>query len=263
MPQPIFVVDAFAERPFAGNPAGVCLPGAPREDAWMQSVAAEMRHAETAFLLREGAGWRLRWFTPATEVDLCGHATLASAHVLREQGLAKEAETIRFATRSGELRAVAREDGVEIDLPLAPATFCAAPTGLAEALGVVIVRFGTGAGYGVAEVASAADVRAAAPDFRRLASIPPAGVAVTARSDDARFDFVSRFFAPALGIDEDPVTGSAHCVLADWWSRALGKTDLVAYQASARGGVVRVRAAGGRAILAGRAVTVLRGELTA
>ena len=261
MSQPIFVVDAFAERAFAGNPAGVCLLSAPREDAWMQHVAAEMKHAETAFLLREGAVWRLRWFTPATEVDLCGHATLASAHLLREQGLAKEGETIRFASRSGELRAVAREDGVEIDLPLMPATECAAPAGLAEALGVAIVRFATGAGYGVAEVASAADVRAAAPDFRRLASIPPAGVAVTARSDDARFDFVSRFFAPALGIDEDPVTGSAHCTLLDWWSRALGKTEFVAHQASARGGVIRLRAAGGRAFLAGRAVTVLRGEL--
>lgn len=261
MPEPIFVVDAFAERPFAGNPAGVCLLTAPRPDAWMQQVAAEMRHAETAFLLREGAVWRLRWFTPAVEVDLCGHATLASAHLLREQGLAKDGDTIRFATRSGELRAVAREDGVEIDLPLAPATECAAPAGLAEALGVSIVRFGTGCGYGIAEVKAERDVRAASPDFRRLASIPPAGVAVTARSDDARFDFVSRFFAPALGIDEDPVTGSAHCTLVDWWSRALGKTSLVAHQVSARGGVLRVRAEGGRALLAGRAVTVLRGEM--
>jgi PhzF family phenazine biosynthesis protein len=261
MPEPIFVVDAFAERAFAGNPAGVCLLAAPRPDAWMQQVAAEMRHAETAFLVREGAVWRLRWFTPAVEVDICGHATLASAHVLREQGLAKEGETIRFATRSGELRAVAREDGVEIDLPLAPCTECAPPAGLAEALGARIVRYGTGCGYGVAEVATAAEVRAASPDFRRLASIPPAGVAVTSRSDDARFDFVSRFFAPALGIDEDPVTGSAHCTLVDWWSRALGKTDLVGFQASARGGVVRVRSAGGRAVLAGRAITVLRGEL--
>jgi PhzF family phenazine biosynthesis protein len=261
MPEPIFVVDAFADRPFAGNPAGVCLPGAPRPVAWMQSVAAEMRHAETAFLAREGAVWRLRWFTPAVEVDLCGHATLASAHVLRELGLAKEGETIRFATRSGELRAVAREDGVEIDLPLAPAGECAPPAGLAEALGVTIVRYGEGGGYGVADVATAAEVRAASPDFRRLASIPPAGVAVTARSDDARFDFVSRFFAPAIGIDEDPVTGSAHCALADWWSRALGKTDLVGFQASARGGVVRMRIERGRALLAGRAVTVLRGEI--
>jgi PhzF family phenazine biosynthesis protein len=261
MTQPIFVVDAFAERPFTGNPAGVCVLAAPRPESWMQQVAMEMKHAETAFLLREGAVWRLRWFTPAVEVDLCGHATLASAHLLVEQGLAKAGETIRFATRSGELRAVAREDGVEVDFPLAPATACAPPAGLAEALGVAIVRFATGCGYGIAEVAAERDVRAASPDFRRLASIPPKGIAVTARSDDARFDFVSRFFAPALGIDEDPVTGSAHCTLADWWSRALGKTSLVAYQASARGGVLHVRAEGGRVFLAGRAVTVLRGEL--
>jgi len=258
----IFVVDAFADGPFRGNPAGVCLLDAPRPDAWMLSVAAEMRHSETAFLLREGATWRLRWMTPTVEVDLCGHGTLASAHVLRETGLAKDGETIRFATKSGELRATPRADGVEIDLPVTPVEPCAAPPELAEALGVTIVRYGAGGGRCVAELATAADVRAASPDFRRLATIPPWGVSITARSDDPRFDFVSRFFAPGKGVDEDPVTGSAHCALVDWWGKALGKTEFVAYQESARGGVVRVRSVGGRALLTGRAVTALRGELT-
>jgi PhzF family phenazine biosynthesis protein len=261
MPQPIFVVDAFAERPVGGNPAGVCPLVAPRPDSWMQSVAAEMRHAETAFLVREGAAWRLRWFTPSVEVDLCGHATLASAHVLFETGAARDGETIRFLTKSGELRATPRDGAIEIDLPVTPVAPCAPPDGLAEALGVTIVRYGSGNGRCVAELATASEVRAAKPDMRRLATIPPWGVSITARSDDPRFDFVSRFFAPAKGVDEDPVTGSAHCALVDWWSKPLGKTDFVAYQASARGGVVRVRSEGGRALLSGRAVTVLRGEL--
>jgi PhzF family phenazine biosynthesis protein len=257
----IFVVDAFAEAPCGGNPAGVCLLDAPQPDAWMLSVAAEMRHSETAFLVREGAAWRLRWMTPATEVDLCGHGTLASAHVLRETGLAKDGETIRFATKSGELRATARDDGIEIDLPVTPVEPCAAPAALASALGVAIVRYGEGNGRCVAELATADEVRRAAPDMRRLATTPPWGVCITARSDDPRFDFVSRFFAPGKGVDEDPVTGSAHCALVDWWSKPLGKTEFTAYQASPRGGVVRVRAVGGRALLTGRAVTVLAGEL--
>lgn len=261
MTQPIVVVDAFAERPFTGNPAGVCLLTEPRPDAWMQQVAMEMNHAETAFLLREGAVWRLRWFTPAVEVDLCGHATLASAHVLAEQGVARDGETIRFATRSGELRATPGDGRVELDFPVTPVEPCALPAGLAEALGVKIVRYGESSGRCVAELASAADVRAAKPDMRALASIPPWGVTITARSDEPRYDFVSRFFAPAKGIDEDPVTGSAHCALIDWWGRALGKTELVAYQASPRGGVMHLRRVGDRALLTGRAVTVLRGEL--
>ena len=261
MTQPIFVVDAFADGPFTGNPAAVCPLTAPRPDSWMQQVAMEMNHAETAFLVPEGAVWRLRWFTPVFEINLCGHATLASAHVLLEQRLAKDGETLRFATKSGELRATPRDGRIELDFPVTPVDECAPPPHLAEALGVKIVRYGEGSGRCVAELATAAEVRAAKPDMRRLAASPPWGVTITARSDEPRFDFISRFFAPAKGIDEDPVTGSAHCALVDWWGRALGKTEFVAYQASPRGGVLHLRRAGERVLMTGRAVTVLRGEL--
>jgi PhzF family phenazine biosynthesis protein len=215
-----------------------------------------------AFLLPEGDGWRLRWFTPALEVDLCGHATLASAHVLRELGRVRDGELVRFATRSGELRALVRDGLLEIDLPLEPALACDPPPEIAHALGgVTIVAYGANASRCVVEVGTADEVRAARPDFRALAALRPWGIALTARSDDPRHDFVSRFFAPAKGIDEDPVTGSSHCTLADWWGRALDRTELVAHQVSARGGVLRIRIGDGRVFLGGGAVTVLRGRL--
>jgi PhzF family phenazine biosynthesis protein len=258
----IVQVDAFTDRPFHGNPAAVCLLDAPRDAAWMQAVAGEMNLAETAFLWPENGAFRLRWFTPAVEVDLCGHATLASAHVLWQEGhLAPDAEA-RFDTRSGRLTARRAGDWIEMDFPAEPADPDPAPPGLLDALGVTAVWTGhrLRLGYRLVEVADEAAVRRAAPDIRALARAAR-GVIVTARASSGEADFVSRFFAPAMGVDEDPVTGSAHCVLAPYWAGQLGRTELTGYQASARGGVVRVRAAGDRVILGGQAVTVMRGEL--
>jgi PhzF family phenazine biosynthesis protein len=264
MRAPIFHVDAFADRPFAGNPAAVCLLAEEPEDAWLAAVAAEMNLSETAFLRREDSAWRLRWFTPAVEVDLCGHATLASAHVLWEAGYADPAESLVFRTRSGDLSAVRKDRAIELDFPAEPASPAEPPAGLLEALGVAAPRF-TGRNrfdYLLALDAERA-VREARPDFRALAAAGGAarGVMITAPSDAPEFDFVSRFFAPASGIDEDPVTGSSHCCLGPFWAQRLGKRELVGFQASRRGGVVRVRVDGERVALGGRAVTVLRGEL--
>jgi PhzF family phenazine biosynthesis protein len=260
----IFTVDAFAERPFAGNPAGVCPLEGPAPDAgWMQSVAAEMNLAETAFLERRSEGrFGLRWFTPAVEVDLCGHATLASAHVLWELG--ETAAVLSFETRSGELRAEAAGDGlIRLDFPADPPAPIDAPDGLVEALGVAPVGVYRGVSDVLVEVADSDAVRKLAPDLRSLAAIPARGVIVTAPVADtgAGADFVSRCFYPASGIDEDPVTGSAHCTLASFWCPRLGRSSLVGWQASPRGGRVGVELAGDRVLLTGRAVTVLRGEL--
>ncbi len=254
-------VDAFTDRPFGGNPAAVCLLTEPRDDAWMQHVGREMNLSETAFLLKGEDGFSLRWFTPAVEVDLCGHATLASAHALWEEGLAAPGETIRFHTRSGLLTASRRGDHIELDFPATPESACEAPAGLVEALGVEPLFVGKSAFDYLVLLKNAAAVRSASPDFGRLGKISARGVVVTAPSDDPRFDFVSRFFAPAAGIDEDPVTGSAHCCLAPFWQGRLGKAEMDAYQASARGGVLKVRVEGDRVKIGGRAVTVLRGEL--
>ena len=252
-------VDAFAAEPFTGNPAAVCLLDRPRDDSWMQSVAAEMKHSETAFLLPEGSAWRLRWFTPATEVDLCGHATLASAHVLfmKEGGLGG----IRFLTRSGELEASRKGDLIELDFPALPAAEEPPPPGLLEALGARARSTHRSRFDRLLEFDSEDAVRALAPDFRALLEVDTRGVIVTARG--RRHDFVSRFFAPRVGVDEDPVTGSAHCVLAPFWAARLGKEEMVGFQASPRGGEVRVRLEGDRVFLGGRAVTVLEGELKA
>jgi predicted PhzF superfamily epimerase YddE/YHI9 len=258
---PLFLVDAFTDRPFAGNPAAVCLLPAWREDGWLQAVAREMNQSETAFLVRRPGGFDLRWLTPAVEVELCGHATLASAHALWEQGLAEPGEAVAFWTRSGVLKAARRGEEIELDFPLAPEQEWPAPAGLAEALGAAPVYVGKNRFDVLAEVESEAVLRGLAPDFVKLARLPVRGVIVTSRPADGRFDFVSRFFAPATGINEDPVTGSSHCCLGDFWRKRLGKSEFLAYQASARGGVVRVRVAGDRAFLGGRAVTVTRGEL--
>ena len=263
MPQPIVQVDAFADRPFAGNPAAVCVLDAPREPGWMQSVATEMNLSETAFLERQDdGGYALRWFTPACEVDLCGHATLASAHVLWQDGhLAPDAEA-RFQTRSGLL--TARRDGewIWLDFPALPPTLLAEPpAGWAEALDAAPVAVGRSRFDYIVELDSEDVVRALRPDLRAVKAMGARGVIVTARGAAGEFDFVSRFFAPGAGVDEDPVTGSAHCVLTPYWAEKLGKTEMTAYQASARGGVVRVRLAGDRVHLGGQAVTVLRGEL--
>ncbi|MBZ5576018.1 MAG: PhzF family phenazine biosynthesis protein [Acidobacteriia bacterium] len=263
MPVRIVQVDAFTSRPFAGNPAAVCiLPASPAEE-WMRDVAREMNLSETAFLVPLEDRYSLRWFTPAVEVDLCGHATLAAAHVLWENGHLAAGKQARFQTRSGLLLADQRGDWIELDFPATVAAPAEAPPHLLEALGTSAKFVGKSRFDYLVEVESEERVRALAPDFTALRTVGVRGVIVTARSAPAEFDFVSRFFAPGSGIDEDPVTGSAHCALGPYWSKQLGKQELVAYQASARGGVVRVRMAGDRAILGGQAVTVLRGELAA
>ena len=257
----IVQVDAFTDTPFHGNPAAVCVLPDERDAAWMQAVAAEMNLSETAFLVKRGDGFGLRWFTPAVEVDLCGHATLASAHVLWEdRHLAREAQA-RFHTKSGLLTADRRGEWIELDFPVKPETPAAAPPGLAEALGATPKYVGKNQFDYLVEVDSEDTVRALAPDHAALAKLPVRGVIVTSRASTPGFDFVSRFFAPGSGIAEDPVTGSSHCALGPFWGARLGKTQMLAYQASARGGVVRVRLAGERVALGGQAVTVLRGEL--
>lgn len=265
-----YVVDAFTEHAFSGNPAGVVLLEAPAEPAWMQSIAAEFKHAETAFVVvgdpgngtRNGAGGEaksLRWFTPSTEVDLCGHATLAAAHVLGGDQ--------RFDTRSGELSCTAAHDGmVEMDFPSVASQPVRATGELTTALpDVTIESVAQGEFDLLVQVTSAAEVRALQPDLDLLARVPTRAVIVTAPGDRNGTDFVSRVFAPRVGIPEDPVTGSAHCALAPWWSAALGHTaegaELIGEQASARGGLARMALRGSRVGLAGRAVTVLRGDL--
>jgi PhzF family phenazine biosynthesis protein len=265
MSLPIYQVDAFSERPFAGNPAGVCILSAddPRaSDArWMQNVAREMNLSETAFLRPRSEGFDLRWFTPAVEVDLCGHATLASAHVLYERGVLPAGEEARFYTASGLLTAVQRDEWLELDFPAEPAEPAEAPAALREALGARALFVGRNRLDYLVEVESEEAVRSLRPDLARLRSLRERGLMVTSRARCCDYDFVSRFFAPGAGIDEDPVTGSAHCCLGPYWGGRLGKSELVGYQASARGGLVRVRLAGPRVKLGGRAVTVIVGEL--
>lgn len=258
---PLFHVDAFTDKPFAGNPAAVCILPAWKEDRWLQAVAAEMNLSETAFLVQQSSHFDLRWFTPKVEVDLCGHATLASAHVLWHLGLAMSNEEIRFQTRSGILKATKCGEDIELDFPLKPVQPSEAPAGLLEALGVQARYVGKNQFDFLVEVESEAILRQMKPDFKKLATGQARGIIVTSRSTDPRFDFVSRFLAPAAGIDEDPVTGSAHCCLADFWRRKMGKSEFVAFQASARGGVVKVRVQGDRTILGGSAVIVAKGEL--
>ncbi len=258
----IFQVDAFTERAFAGNPAAVCLLDGPRDETWMQQVAAEMNLSETAFVARpQGGVWGLRWFTPTVEVALCGHATLAGAHVLWAEGEVPAEVPIAFSTLSGVLTATPRGHEIELDFPAAPPAPVAAPPGLADALGAEPRGVGRSRFDYLVELADEAAVRGLRPDLARLRQLDVRGVIVTAASGDPAADFVSRFFAPGAGVDEDPVTGSAHCTLAPFWAERLGRAELVGYQASARGGHVRVRLAGDRVKLAGRAVTVLRGEL--
>jgi PhzF family phenazine biosynthesis protein len=262
MPQPVVQVDAFTDRPFAGNPAAVCILERARDAEWMQRVALEMNLSETAFLVPAADGYDLRWFTPEVEIDLCGHATLGSAHVLWEDGhLAPDAEA-RFHTRSGLL--TCRRDGgwIWMDFPAKPSQPAGEMPELAAALGVEALHVGRSHFDHVVEVASEAVVRGARPDISRIAAFPVRGVILTARADEGSgYDFVSRFFAPAAGVAEDPVTGSAHCVLAPYWAAKLGRAELTGFQASKRGGIVRVRHAGDRVHLGGQAVTVMRGEL--
>jgi PhzF family phenazine biosynthesis protein len=261
MTLPIFQVDAFTDKPFAGNPAGVCLLPEPRDDSWMQNVAREMNLSETAFLQRDEDGFNLRWFTPKVEVDLCGHATLASAHVLWENGFVERGKQARFHTRSGLLTAQCKDGWIELDFPILPDKRTATPRTLPKALGTKVKYLRRNRLDYVAEVASEKIVRAMNPDFALLATIPIRGLIVTAPATTAPYDFVSRFFAPRVGINEDPVTGSAFCCLGPYWQKRLNKSELLAYQASTRGGVVRVRVGEKRVYIGGKAVTVLRAEL--
>jgi PhzF family phenazine biosynthesis protein len=261
MGQTIIQVDAFTNKPFAGNPAAVCILPEPGEERWMQSVASEMNLSDTAFLDRREDGYNLRWFTPTVEIALCGHATLASAHVLWEMGQLRPDEEARFHTKSGLLTAVRQGDWIELDFPATPAAPAAPPEGLAQALGADPQYVGRNAFDYLVEVESEEVLRSIQPDFARLRSLGVRGVIVTSLSDAPEYDFVSRFFAPGAGIDEDPVTGSAHCCLGPFWSERLGRKELTAYQASRRGGVIRIRNNVDRVHLSGQAVTVLRGEL--
>ncbi len=253
-------IDAFTDRPFAGNPAAVVLLRQPAPERWMQQVALEMNLSETAFLEPREDGFGLRWFTPMVEVDLCGHATLASAHFLFGEGHLPPDATARFHSRSGLLTARRDGDWIELDFPAQPATPVDPPEELLAALGVTPVAVSRSPADYLVEVESERAVRDARPDFRRLAAVSARGVMVTSPGAPPH-DFVSRFFAPAAGIDEDPVTGSAHCTLGPFWGARLGKTRLLGRQASPRGGEVRVSLAGDRVRLGGQAVTILRGEI--
>lgn len=261
MNQKITQVDAFTNVAFQGNPAAVCVLETPRSDDWMQKVAQEMNLSETAFLIKENNGFNLRWFTPSVEVPLCGHATLASAHVLWSEGHLSTNEEARFYTKSGLLIAKLTGDWIELDFPVNYSQPIEPPSGLNDVLGVSYKSvYLNSLGY-LVEVESGEVVREMQPNFQQMKQLPVGNVIVTSIGD-GEYDFVSRFFAPGLGIDEDPVTGAAHCCLAPFWRERLKKDEFLAYQASRRGGVVKVYYPGeNRVFLAGQAITVMRGEL--
>ena len=259
---PCLQVDAFAHGPFTGNPAAVCLLEKEADANWMQAIASEMNLSETAFVHPRADGFGLRWFTPAVEVDLCGHATLATAHVLWSEGIVPAGQTIRFHTLSGELDCSRFNDVIELDFPATPVEAEVTVPGLDDALGIQADFTGRSRFDVLVKLGSENQLRALEPDFEKLADVPARGIIVTSGSDDPRFDFVSRFFAPASGVKEDPVTGSAHCCLAPYWGERLGKTEMSAFQASTRGGIISLRVDRDRVHLGGTAVTVLKGELT-
>ncbi|MBI2684112.1 MAG: PhzF family phenazine biosynthesis protein [Actinobacteria bacterium] len=259
---PVFQVDAFADRAFTGNPAAVVVLDAPRSEAWMQAVAGEMNLSETAFVYRDGRRWDLRWFTPTVEVPLCGHATLATAHALVESERACYGDVLLFRTRSGELRAWNDGGLTWIDLPSRPASPIAVPAPLVDALGVDVRAAHAVGAVVLAELDDATTVRRLRPDIVALLSEGFGEVVVTAVQADGTSDFVSRFFAPGVGIPEDPVTGAAHCILGPFWAARTGRNELVGVQCSARGGLVRLRVRDDRVHLGGGAVTVLSGALT-
>lgn len=257
----IFQVDAFSGEPFRGNPAAVCILPEPGDEVWMQNVAREMNLSETAFVCGQEDGFSLRWFTPAVEVELCGHATLATAHILWEIGVLRSDQEARFHTLSGLLTATRRGDEIEMIFPATPAEPANAPAGLIDGLGVDPKYVGKTKFDYLVEIESEEVLRKLTPDLAALKRVLTRGIIVTSAAGSSCYDFVSRFFAPAVDVNEDPVTGSAHCALGPFWSSRLGKKELFAYQASARGGDIRVRVDGERVHLGGRAVTVLRGEL--
>lgn len=262
MAQSVVQVDAFTNVPFRGNPAAVCVMETAESDEWMQQVAAEMNLSETAFVTQCNGEFGLRWFTPVVEIDLCGHATLASAHVLWSEGYVTEREEIRFRTHSGLLTATLSEDWIQLNFPTQPVQSIDAPPLLLEAVGVeVLGAYANDVNY-LVELPAEDELRSLQPDFSKLRKLPLQGVIVTCRGEKgSKYDFLSRYFAPKAGINEDPVTGSSHCSLSPFWSERLQKSDCLAYQASARGGVLKVGNLGDRVSISGQAVTVLRGEL--
>jgi PhzF family phenazine biosynthesis protein len=257
----VVYADAFTDKAFAGNQAAVCLLDTSAEPKWMQSVATEICFSETAFIVRRGDDFSLRWFTPACEVELCGHATLASAHVLWQEGWLAAGKEARFHTASGLLTVRKVPNGIEMDFPSEPAEVVEMPKGLPEALGAEPKWVGRNRMDILVELDDAATVRNLMPDMVLLKELDTRGIIVTAASDRPEYDFMSRFFGPRAGVDEDPVTGSAHCCLGPHWQARLGKSELKAYQASKRGGSLGVKVQGSRVLLTGRAVTILRGEL--
>ncbi|MFM7592815.1 MAG: PhzF family phenazine biosynthesis protein [Isosphaeraceae bacterium] len=269
----LLTVDAFCHCPFTGNPAAVCIMPAPRSDAWMQAMAAEMNLSETAFLLHQGDHYKLRWFTPAVEVDLCGHATLASAKALWATGQIHASQTIAFQTRSGLLTARPDTDHatglIWLNFPAKVSQEVAAPDGLVEGLGLpsdAVRSIGRNQFDFLVEVADESAVRQLAPHFQALLQFQARGIIVTSPASTenrANYDFVSRFFAPRSGVNEDPVTGSAHCALAPFWAHRLQKQRLRGYQASRRGGFVDVVCEADRVHLGGKAVVVSQGRLSA
>lgn len=265
LPNRLFIVDAFTTgRPFSGNPAAVCLLDAPAPEGWMQQVAGEMNLSETAFVVPQAERFGLRWFTPAVEVELCGHATLATAHVLWQQNRAERSQALNFVTHSGLLTCRAEGGGsIAMDFPAEPPAASDPPAGLAAALNADPVWIGRNRFDLIVELDSTRAVRQLRPDFARLAAIRCRGTIVTARSDDPQYDFVSRFFAPAVGVPEDPVCGSAHCCLGPFWSARLGKPRLRGLQVSTRQGDIGVEVVGDRVVLRGRAATTLEGRLIA
>jgi PhzF family phenazine biosynthesis protein len=264
MSQTIIQVDAFTNKPFSGNPAAVCVLSSPQSDVWMQNIAQEMNLSETAFLLAEGDGFNLRWFTPSVEVPLCGHATLASAHVLWSEGHLASEKSAKFYTKSEILIATKKDDWIELDFPAHPSEQIEKIPQLSAALGIDCVGvYQNSLGY-LVEVASAEIVRTMQPNFSELLKLPISQVIVTSLGDEgSEFDFVSRFFAPGLGINEDPVTGSAHCYLVPFWHKRIPKEQFMAYQASSRGGILKVsyKIDDSRVLISGQAITTMRGEL--
>jgi len=258
---PIFQVNAFTDKLFSGNPAGVCILSEPKSAKWLQSVARELNLAETAFVLKEGEGFRLRWFSPVVEVDLCGHATLASAHILWDRNYLKPNRPARFFTNAGLLTAKRKNDWIELDFPSEPAKKVITPNFIAKALGVIPSYVGKNRFDYLVEVKSEKTLRELRPDLSLIKKMPVRGLIVTSAARSGNYDFVSRFFAPAAGIDEDHVTGSAHCCLAPFWKERLNKNEFFAYQASPRGGFMRVSISGERVLLLGKAVTFFSGEM--
>lgn len=256
----IYQVDSFAESAFRGNPAGVCILQEAADEKWMRDIAMEMNLSETAFLYKQGDIYNLRWFTPEEEEDLCGHATLAAAHILWETGTLRPGGKAVFSTRSGILSAVQKDGYIEMDFPSEAPHAANAPEALAQALKVPFLYVGRNRLDYIVEVDKEETVRKLEPEYSLLRKLDARGVIVTSRSDSPKFDFVSRFFAPVAGINEDPVTGSAHCCLAPYWGKLLGKTAMNAYQASKRGGILKVTVNENRVLIAGKATTVFRIE---